>query len=111
MTMSLRRPVIASCASDWCVSVASATRALLRARLAAPLSDLGGIMVSGGWVSCASLCVEASERAFFYFRPQNLGRFNFPLTNRWLGFPHPRRLLWSAKCPSRGMPRVLRMST
>ena len=44
------RPGIASCGEDSCVSVASATRALLRERLAAPLSDLEGMLVSGGWV-------------------------------------------------------------
>ena len=83
-------------------------RFLLHARVSTPSVALEDIAEG---VVCASLCVEASERAFFYFRPQTLGRFNFPLTNRWLGFPHPRRLLWSAKCPSRGMPRVLRMIT
>ena len=42
---------MASCGADWCVSVAGATRALLRARLAAPLSDLEAMLVSGGWVA------------------------------------------------------------
>ena len=56
------RPGIASCGAGWSVSVAGASRAFRRARVAAPLSALEGMVVSGGWVTCARRCASRLPR-------------------------------------------------
>ena len=54
------RPGMASCGGDSCVSLACALCVFLRAHLAAPLSFVAGIVVSG----CAALGVVASDLPF-----------------------------------------------
>ena len=56
------RPGIASCGAGWSVSVAGASCAFRRACVAAPLSALEEMLVSGGWVSCARRCASRLPR-------------------------------------------------